>query len=116
MLAVSSSTVHPSPTQVCTDGGGGLFFHRPSFPQVCTDGVGGLFFHHTDTDISQWEQPEELNSVLGTWELIPATSEHPEFWRNGMLDLSSWKDPRGVTNIFRAALDGRVEHYEEDGV
>jgi len=71
---------------------------------------GRLFFHNEIRQDSQWNQPPELASVLGEW--VEAVDESqpskPTFWRNELLRISLWKDPRPTTNIFQAALDGNL--------
>jgi len=71
---------------------------------------GRLYFHHEATHESQWHTPEELLDVLGEWEeLVDASHpDHRTFWRNEILQVSLWKDPRSTTNIFQAAIDGNL--------
>lgn len=71
---------------------------------------GRLFFHNETRQVSQWQQPAELADLLGEWEEIPDESQpsQPTFWRNELLMISLWKDPRHTTNIFQASLDGNI--------
>lgn len=73
---------------------------------------GRLFYHHAAREISQWNQPPELNSVLGEWVKAVCDDDQPgggaTFWHNELLKISLWKDPRETTNIFQAALDGNL--------
>ncbi|CAK0840808.1 unnamed protein product [Prorocentrum cordatum] len=71
---------------------------------------GRLFFHHEERQESRWTQPDELGGVLGTWAEVVDESQpsRPTFWRNELLRLSLWKDPRPTTSIFQAALDGNL--------
>lgn len=75
---------------------------------IQTSRDGRLFYHHTPTNASQWQMPPELTPVLGEWVLVPATEDGDEYWRNELLGLSSWTDPRGTTSLFQAALDGNL--------
>merc|ERR1719203_197581 len=57
--------------------------------------------------------PDDLVSVLGEWALVTETSADAganagAYWRNELLGVSSWKDPRHTTNLFQAALDGNL--------
>ncbi|CAK0851453.1 unnamed protein product, partial [Prorocentrum cordatum] len=71
---------------------------------------GRLFFHHEAQQKSQWYQPDELSGVLGEWKEVVDESQpsRPMFWRNELLRLSLWKDPRNTPSIFQAALDGNL--------
>jgi len=70
---------------------------------------GRLFFFKEQGHISEWSQPEELNNVLGEWEESPDEYEPGRrYWRNELLGISLWRDPRATTNIFQAALDGNL--------
>lgn len=73
---------------------------------------GRLFFHHEPRSLSQWHQPPELRDVLGEWTEVTEEggAEGPPvcYWRNDLLRISLWKDPRATTNIFQAALDGNI--------
>jgi len=71
---------------------------------------GRLFFHNDARQLSQWHQPPELYDILGEWVEIVDESQpsRPSFWRNELLRISLWKDPRQTTNIFQAALDGNL--------
>lgn len=71
---------------------------------------GRLFFHNENSRASQWSQPQDLDAVLGTWVEVDSEglAEQRSFWRNDVLQLSLWKDPRQTTNIFQAALDGNL--------
>jgi len=71
---------------------------------------GRLFFHNDARQVSQWSQPPELRDILGDWAEIVDESQpsQPRFWRNELLRISLWKDPRSTTNIFQAALDGNL--------
>jgi hypothetical protein len=71
---------------------------------------GRLFFHNEQAQLSQWSQPPELVDVLGEWVEIHdrRMPDTPPFWRNDLLRVSLWKDPRQTTNIFQAALDGNL--------
>jgi len=73
------------------------------------DKGGSLFFYHVPTETSAWEQPPELSSVLGEWEMIEG-SEHQSgpYWHNALLKASVWRDPAQVTSIFQAAMDNNV--------
>jgi len=70
---------------------------------------GRLFFFKEQGHISEWSQPQELNDVLGEWEESDDEYEPGRrYWRNHLLGISLWKDPRTTTNIFQAALDGNL--------
>jgi len=71
---------------------------------------GRLFFHHETRLISQWHQPPELNEILGEWVEMMDDSQpsQPSYWRNELLNIALWKDPRMTTNLFQAALDGNI--------
>lgn len=75
---------------------------------------GRLFFHNEPRQLSQWHQPAELRDVLGEWTEItdpqPDVGGEPRgsYWRNELLRISLWKDPRTTTNLFQAALDGNI--------
>jgi len=79
---------------------------------VVATAEGRLFFHSETRQISQWTQPPELADILGEWEEITdetATEGQPStYWRNEVVRMSLWKDPRPTTNIFQAALDGNL--------
>lgn len=83
---------------------------------------GRLFYYHASTTTSQWQMPRELVSVLGEWIYIAgdegsegagagesrgikATGDSAGYWRNELLGVSAWRDPRHSTNLFQAALD-----------
>lgn len=85
---------------------------------IRTSRDGRLFYHHTPTNASQWQMPLELVPMLGEWVPVPATEDTGEYWRNELLGLSSWTDPRGTTSLFQAALDGNLfflQLYSEVG-
>eukprot|EP00927_Polykrikos_kofoidii_P040717 TRINITY_DN34760_c1_g2_i2.p1 TRINITY_DN34760_c1_g2~~TRINITY_DN34760_c1_g2_i2.p1 ORF type:complete len:839 (+),score=144.73 TRINITY_DN34760_c1_g2_i2:100-2517(+) len=75
---------------------------------------GRLFFYNEQNQVSQWHQPAELQEVLGVWVEIPDPQADGEgekrgsYWRNELLRISLWKDPRTTTNLFQAALDGNI--------
>lgn len=78
---------------------------------------GRLFYHHASTSSSQWSAPRELNPVLGEWVQV-SEQNGSKYWRNELLGVSSWKDPRNTTNIFQAALSGNLfflQLYSEVG-
>lgn len=75
---------------------------------------GRLFFFHAASDTSQWQMPEELTPVLGEWVQVVdndanvSGDDSTPYWRNELLGVSSWTDPRQTTNLFQAALDGNL--------
>lgn len=77
---------------------------------------GSLFYHHSATQTSQWRMPRELAPVLGEWAQVAADGgkdgerggEGSKYWRNDLLGVSSWRDPRYTTSLFQAALDGNL--------
>jgi len=73
---------------------------------VQTSNDGRLFYHHAATGTSQWQMPRELTPVLGEWKHIEENGESQGYWRNDLLGVSAWNDPRKTTNLFQAALDG----------
>eukprot|EP00927_Polykrikos_kofoidii_P079685 TRINITY_DN76488_c0_g1_i1.p1 TRINITY_DN76488_c0_g1~~TRINITY_DN76488_c0_g1_i1.p1 ORF type:complete len:755 (+),score=133.15 TRINITY_DN76488_c0_g1_i1:78-2267(+) len=85
---------------------------------IQTSRDGRLFYHHAESRTSQWHAPSELSHVLGEWELVSSqpgdarggldVSEASSYWRNELLGVSAWKDPRHTTNLFQAALDGNL--------
>ncbi|CAD7944647.1 unnamed protein product [Amoebophrya sp. A120] len=127
--------------------GGGHTVHQsyPSQPEwkgwtVTHDNQGAMFFHHPERGESVWEQPDELEDVLGRWELVSptgeilqhqaqtvaassssttpgntstSTSQDPQsFWRNEKLGLSLWQDPRQTATVFNAALEGNIAYLQ----
>eukprot|EP00448_Togula_jolla_P031973 CAMPEP_0170648516 /NCGR_PEP_ID=MMETSP0224-20130122/44778_1 /TAXON_ID=285029 /ORGANISM="Togula jolla, Strain CCCM 725" /LENGTH=683 /DNA_ID=CAMNT_0010980051 /DNA_START=44 /DNA_END=2093 /DNA_ORIENTATION=- len=87
---------------------------------VQTSDDGRLFFHHAASGTTQWQTPRELEPVLGTWikvdyegdeicaDDVDAGAEDGSYWRNEVLGISAWKDPRYTSNVFQAALDGNL--------
>jgi len=76
---------------------------------IQTSQDGKLFYHHSESSTSQWLMPLELEPVLGEWKLVGSGEEGEDgYWRNELLGVSSWKDPRRTTNLFQAALDGNL--------
>eukprot|EP00435_Cladocopium_sp_Y103_P031308 s27_g7.t3 len=78
---------------------------------VVATAEGRLFFFHEVRQQSQWHQPAELNPILGVWkEARDETNQgsNVTFWRNDLLRISLWKDPRETSNIFQAAMDGNL--------
>jgi len=74
---------------------------------IQTSNDGRLFYHHSVTGTSQWQMPRELTPVLGEWKQVEEGEEtQGGYWRNDLLGVSAWKDPRRTTNLFQAALDG----------
>jgi len=71
---------------------------------IQTSQDGSMFYYHPMSGLSQWQIPCELNHVLGEW----AFDDESRCWKNDLLGASSWKDPRGATNVFQAAFDGNV--------
>jgi hypothetical protein len=76
---------------------------------------GRLFYHHAASSTSQWQMPADLIPVLGEWVAVEHNSSDGNddencqtYWRNELLGVSSWKDPRHSTNLFQAALDGNL--------
>jgi len=49
-----------------------------------------------------------LIPVLGSWVLTAQADGSGPLWTNEVLGLSSWKDPRRTTNLFKAAFDGNL--------
>jgi len=74
---------------------------------VETSSDGHLFYYHVASGTSQWQMPRELSPVLGEWEQV-CDDEGDRYWRNELLGVSSWKDPRRTTDLFQAALDGNL--------
>mmetsp|Transcript_15785 Transcript_15785/g.43137 ORF Transcript_15785/g.43137 Transcript_15785/m.43137 type:complete len:627 (-) Transcript_15785:81-1961(-) len=74
---------------------------------IQTSRDGRLFYHHAKSHTSQWEMPKELVPALGEWTLV-GEGEAGSYWRNELLGVSAWKDPRHTTNLFQAALDGNL--------
>eukprot|EP00434_Breviolum_minutum_P010571 symbB.v1.2.009324.t1/scaffold588.1/size186386/1 len=78
---------------------------------VVATAEGRLFFFHEARQVSQWHQPSELNNILGVWTEARDETEagtNVTFWRNDLLRISLWKDPRDTSNIFQAAMDGNL--------
>ncbi|CAK9075662.1 Ankyrin repeat domain-containing protein 23 (Diabetes-related ankyrin repeat protein) (Muscle ankyrin repeat protein 3) [Durusdinium trenchii] len=77
---------------------------------VVATSEGRLFFFHEAQQVSQWHQPTDLNCILGVWkEACDETqASKPIFWRNDLLGISLWRDPRETSNIFQAAMDGNL--------
>jgi len=76
---------------------------------VVATAEGRLFFFHQVRQQSQWHQPAELNPILGVWkEARDEQGSNVTFWRNDLLRISLWKDPRETSNIFQAAMDGNL--------
>lgn len=73
---------------------------------IQTSQDGKLFYHHIASGTSQWQMPRELAPVLGEW--VRVGDEDNKYWRNEILGVSAWKDPRRTTNLFQAALDGNL--------
>jgi len=71
---------------------------------------GRLFFFHEGMQLSQWHQPPELDPILGVWTEARDETQltRPMFWRNDLLQISLWRDPRETSNIFQAAMDGNL--------
>eukprot|EP00397_Hematodinium_sp_SG-2012_P020140 GEMP01020732.1.p1 GENE.GEMP01020732.1~~GEMP01020732.1.p1 ORF type:complete len:622 (+),score=120.59 GEMP01020732.1:52-1917(+) len=70
------------------------------------DAQGSLFYYHSTTQQSVWQPPEELEGVLGRWEIVEDQSG--SYWHNALLRVSVWRDPSAVTNVFQAAMDNNV--------
>lgn len=51
--------------------------------------------------------PRELVGVLGEW-ILTTDKQGRIFWRNKQLGASSCKDPRGISSLFEAVLDGQL--------
>mmetsp|Transcript_25930 Transcript_25930/g.71355 ORF Transcript_25930/g.71355 Transcript_25930/m.71355 type:complete len:332 (+) Transcript_25930:1129-2124(+) len=51
--------------------------------------------------------PRELTPLLGEWGRAGDGSGNV-YWRNELLGISSWKDPRHTTNLFQASVDGNL--------
>jgi len=68
---------------------------------------GRLFYYHASSSTSQWQQPRELSHVLGEW-VRAGDGAGNVYWRNELLGISSWKDPRQATSLSQAAVDGNV--------
>lgn len=86
---------------------------------IQTSRDGRLFYHHAESRTSQWQMPRELSHVLGEWVRVGGHgsvegeghvdgAEVGGYWRNEVLEVSAWKDPRHTTNLFQAALDGNL--------
>ncbi|CAE7026486.1 CASKIN1 [Symbiodinium sp. CCMP2456] len=71
---------------------------------------GRLFFFHEGMQLSQWHQPPELDPILGVWTEARDETQltRPRFWRNDLLKISLWRDPRETSNIYQAAMDGNI--------
>lgn len=68
---------------------------------------GRLFYSHVDSGRTQWPPPFELRDVLGEWQEAKDASGN-EYWFNELLQVSSWKDPRSIADIFQAVVEANV--------
>lgn len=84
--------------------------HRWKGWSLIATAEGRLFFYNRETETSQWDQPQELDNILGSWMEVPTevNGERRTFWQNNVAQISLWKDPRRTTNIFQAARDGNL--------
>lgn len=94
----------PADQSLLPPGAGDLDLWRGWTIQTSNDGR--LFYHHVATGTSQWQMPRELTPVLGEWSPVEEGDGESGYWRNELLGVSTWKDPRRTTNLFQAALDG----------
>eukprot|EP00928_Gymnodinium_smaydae_P043183 TRINITY_DN28994_c0_g2_i1.p1 TRINITY_DN28994_c0_g2~~TRINITY_DN28994_c0_g2_i1.p1 ORF type:complete len:812 (-),score=132.40 TRINITY_DN28994_c0_g2_i1:167-2602(-) len=69
---------------------------------------GNFFFWHEERKESKWSQPPELNHVLGEWVQLAEEGTGRIYYRNHLLQMSLWNDPRRCFNAFHAVNDGNT--------